>query len=110
MKFGLLYLNEIKYDDLAWVFASCNLDADIIDTGISVDSDRHDDVESVVTKLNKNQINIAITMDFCPAVSDACMMCGIKYISWIYDSPQQALFRKQVINPCNYFSLLIKIR
>ena len=102
MKIGLLYLNEIKYDDLAWVFVKNGIDAEIIDTGISVYSVDEGDALKVSGLLQSSSIGIAITMDFCPAVSDACMKCGIKYVAWINDAPQQALFNKQITNKCNY--------
>ena len=98
MKIGLLYLNEIKYDDLAWVFVKNGIDSEIIDTGISVDSTDAGDAEIVVGQLKANGIDLAITMDFCPAVSDACEKCGAQYLAWIYDEPQQALFNKQITN------------
>lgn len=98
MKIGLLYLNEIKYDDLAWVFVKNNIDAEIIDTGISVDSIDVADGEKVADQLKENNVDIAITMDFCPAVSDACEHCGVQYLAWVYDAPQQALFNRQIAN------------
>ena len=102
MKIGLIYLKEIKYDDLAWVFVKDGIDSEIIDTGVSVNSASEDDAKKIAQMLSENNITAAISMDFCPAVSDACMKCGIRYLSWIYDSPQEALYTKQVINNCNY--------
>lgn len=98
MRYGLLYLNELKYDDLAWVFVKNGYDAEIIDTGISVDSIKPEDAEKVSDQLKQNGIDIAITMDFCPAVSDACQDCDIPYIAWINDAPQQALYNRQITN------------
>lgn len=102
MKIGLLYLNEIKYDDLAYVFVKNNLDCEIIDTGISVDSTDSLDALKVSELLKENGIGIAITMDFCPAVSDACESCNVMYIAWVYDAPQQALYNRQITNSCNH--------
>ncbi len=102
MKIGLLYLKEIKYDDLAYVFVKKEIDSEIIDTGISVDSTDEADTLKVADLLAANGIDVAITMDFCPAVSDACQRYGIKYVSWIYDNPQQALYNRQIPNSNNY--------
>ncbi len=102
MKIGLLYLNEIKYDDLAYVFVKNNLDCEIIDTGISVDSTDSLDASKISELLKENGIGIAITMDFCPAVSDACESCNVMYIAWVYDAPQQALYNRQITNSCNH--------
>jgi spore maturation protein CgeB len=102
MKIGLLYLNEIKYDDLAYVFVKNDIDCEIIDTGISVDSTDSQDAFKVAGLLRENDISIAITMDFCPAVSDACENCNVMYIAWVYDAPQQALYNRQITNSCNH--------
>ena len=102
MKIGLLYLNEIKYDDLAYVFVKNEIDCEIIDTGISVDSIDSQDAAKVAGLLRENNIDIAVTMDFCPAVSDACESCNVMYIAWVYDAPQQALYNRQITNSCNH--------
>lgn len=102
MKFALLYVNEIAYDDLAWAMLSKKIDVDVIDSGISIDSFKLEDIEKVSLMLKDKHIDIAITMNFCPAISDACEKNGIKYIAWIYDSPQQSLYSDQIKNSCNY--------
>lgn len=102
MKYALVYLNEIKYDDMAWEFACRDYDAEIIDTGVSIYSNDQNDADKIVQMLRDNSIDIVFTMDFSPAVSMACMACGIKYVSWVYDSPQEGLYDRQVQNECNY--------
>jgi spore maturation protein CgeB len=46
--------------------------------------------------------DLAISYLFFDAVSDACQKTGIKYISWIYDSPLATLYHTSVHNPVNY--------
>ena len=84
------------------MFVKNGIDCEIIDTGISVDSTNRDDANRVERLLRDNHINLAITMDFCPAVSDACECCGVEYIAWINDAPQQALFNSQITNKRNH--------
>ena len=102
MKIGLLYLNEINYDDLAYVFVKNDIDCEIIHTDISVNSIDSQDAFKVAELLRENGIDIAITMDFCPAVSDACENTNVMYIAWVYDAPQQALYNRQITNSCNH--------
>lgn len=108
--YGLLYLNEIKYDDIAWTMLNSGRDIKVIDTKISIHSKAHNDTCKVKELLIKDKIDVAITMDFSPAVSDACEDLGIKYVSWIYDMPQQELYEKQVGNGCNYIFSFDKIQ
>lgn len=110
MKYALVYLNEIKYDDMAWEFACRDYDAEIIDTGVSIYSNDQKDADHIAQMLKDNGIDIAFTMDFSPAVSMACMACGIKYVSWVYDSPQEGLYDRQIQNDCNYIFSFDKIQ
>ena len=110
MKFAILNVNEIAYDGLTWAMIVKEMDLEIIDSGVSINSTDSLDSDKVSHKLKKSNIDIAITMNFCPAISDACMKCGIKYISWIYDNPQQALFHSQIKNLCNYVFSFDKVQ
>ena len=108
--YGLLYLNEIKYDDIAWTMLNAGRTIKVIDTGISIHSKVQGDIDRVKELLTGDGIDVAITMDFAPAVSDACESLDIKYVSWIYDMPQQELYEKQVGNDCNYIFSFDKIQ
>ncbi len=46
-------------------------------------------------------VDIVITYQFHPLISDLCESFNKLYFSWIYDSPQSALFHKSVFNRCN---------
>lgn len=41
------------------------------------------------------------TFNYSPLVSNACKRHDTRYIAWVYDSPQVALFSYTIINPCN---------
>ncbi len=110
MNFAVLNVNEIAYDGLTWAIMDRKLDVEIIDSGVSINSTAPSDADRVLCKLKESRIDIAITMNFCPAISDACMNCGIKYISWIFDNPQQSLFHLQIKNSCNYVFSFDKVQ
>lgn len=101
-KYALLYLNEIKYDDLAWEFAVREMDAEILDSGVSIYSNSPEDAAQIKKLLVENGIDVVFTTDYSPAASMACQELGIKYASWIYDAPQEGLFDPTVSNDCNY--------
>ena len=46
-------------------------------------------------------VDIVITYQFHPVISDLCESMGKYYFSWIYDSPQSALFHRAAFNSCN---------
>ncbi len=101
VKFGLIYFRNFKYEDIAWGLLLNGMDAEIIDTEISRESTSIEDVDALTKMLCANSIGVAITNDFCPALSDACMKLGIPYVSWMFDSPIQMLYEEQVKNNCN---------
>lgn len=52
--------------------------------------------------LNKTVCDFLFSFNYYPQVSEYCMQRGVKYVSWVYDSPYINLYSYTVINPCNY--------
>ncbi len=101
-KYGMVYFNNFTNEDIVWALLALGKDADIVDTQLSRESTSEQDSEALAMKLREKNIDVAVTYDFAPALSDACMKLGIPYISWIFDAPIQMLYEKQVFNNCNY--------
>lgn len=51
--------------------------------------------------LHKETPDFVFSFNYFPLVSNVCKQEGIKYISWVYDSPYVMLYSYTVINPCN---------
>jgi len=45
--------------------------------------------------------DFAFSFNYYPLVSKVCQKTGLKYISWVYDNPQVALYSYTLINSCN---------
>ncbi len=45
--------------------------------------------------------DFVFSFNFLPVVSKVCNNEGVKYVSWIYDNPENLLYSYQVINKCN---------
>ena len=59
-------------------------------------------VESKLTDVLRNEIPDAVfSFNYYPVISKVCGQEGIRYISWIYDSPYGRLYSETVPNPCN---------
>lgn len=52
--------------------------------------------------------DFAFSFNFFPSISNGCQRNGMKYISFVYDCPQVALYSYTIINPCNYVFLFDK--
>ena len=49
--------------------------------------------------------NAVFSFNYYPAISNGCNRNGLKYLSFVYDSPLVALHSYTLINPCNYVFL-----
>lgn len=55
--------------------------------------------------LENQQFNFCFSYNFFPLMATACYKCNIKYISFVYDSPQVKLYSYTVTYPTNYIFL-----
>lgn len=51
--------------------------------------------------LRQNHYDYVISYLFIPSVADICFRLKFYYISWVYDSPQNALFKPEIMYPTN---------
>lgn len=57
---------------------------------------------------SKGTFDVVFTFNYSVSVSNCCNNYGIKYISWIYDSPLVSLYSYTITNPCNYIFIFDK--
>jgi len=64
---------------------------------------RHDEaVESSLMGVLKSKApDVVFSFNYFPLISNVCKKAGIRYISWVYDSPYVMLYSYTLINPCN---------
>ena len=101
-RLAFIYFKEITITDVLWALLQTDYDIDIIDLETSIYSKDKDDAEAYCIEIKRKHLDAVLSFDFCPALSDACEKCNIKYIAWSYDAPLQALYEDQVRNKCNY--------
>lgn len=64
------------------------------------------EAERLVTeKLRHGSCDFIFSFNYFPVISEICQQAGIKYLSWIYDSPYIHVYSYTVLNPCNYIFL-----
>lgn len=52
--------------------------------------------------ISERNPDFVFSFNYFPQVSNTCNNFGIRYVSWIYDSPYVQLYSKSIINPCNF--------
>lgn len=55
--------------------------------------------------LRQGACDLVFSFNYFPEVSNACKELGLKYVSWVYDSPHIQVYSYTVLNACNYIFL-----
>ena len=58
-------------------------------------------IASFRERIKKDSPDLVFSYNYFPAISVACQKEGIKYVSWVYDSPAVVLYSYTLINSCN---------
>lgn len=67
---------------------------------------RAEEVMEEIAKQQRNQsIDFVFSFNYFPEVSTCCQNLGLKYVSWVYDSPYIHVYSYTVVNKCNYIFL-----
>ncbi len=65
-----------------------------------------DEIERLLIQKNADKnCDFVFSFNYFPEVSICCQKMGIKYVSWVYDSPHIAVYSYTIINSCNYVFL-----
>lgn len=84
------------------IWGLLQLDIDVVRSDINVELATVNDIQVELIRKEVKNYDLAISQNFSVNVAIACHDAGIPYISWIYDSPQVALFTKHALYPENY--------
>ncbi|MBQ6888599.1 MAG: glycosyltransferase [Lachnospiraceae bacterium] len=47
-------------------------------------------------RLNNGDVSFVFSLNFFPVAAKACYNCGIRYVSWVYDTPYLLLYSKHI--------------
>lgn len=65
-----------------------------------------DEIERLlVRKSAYKNCDLLFSFNYFPEVSICCQKLGLKYVSWVYDSPHISVYSYTIINSCNYVFL-----
>lgn len=101
-KYKVLYIDSkiISRNDIIWGLLELGFQVERAKTRVDLLESDDDEVELIKQELIS--FNFAVTQNFSLPVSKACYEMNIPYISWVYDSPQVALYHKDVCFPTNF--------
>lgn len=65
-----------------------------------------DEIEKLFLQKHMGEnCDFVFSFNYFPEVSLCCQKLGLKYVSWVYDSPHISVYSYTVIQPCNYVFL-----
>lgn len=70
-----------------------------------LESTKEEMEDKMCKALQQATCDFLFSFNYFPMISELCQKYGIKYVSWVYDSPYIHVFSYTVINACNYIFL-----
>lgn len=58
--------------------------------------ENHGLCEALENRLRNGDISFVFSLNFFPVAAKACNLCGIRYVSWVYDTPYLLLYSKHI--------------
>lgn len=52
--------------------------------------------EQLMQKIKTGNVSFVFSLNFFPVAAEACNCCGVKYVSWIYDTPYLLLYSRHI--------------
>lgn len=106
----ILYVNSdiIKKNDMVWGLLEAGFDTEIYESIVTMNLIIPEELEALLRVVS--EYDVITSQNFIPAVAVACHEKGVKYASWIYDSPQYHLFSKEARFDTNYVFAFDKIQ
>lgn len=101
-KLRAYYFNSEKIykDDIVWGLLELGVDVTISDYIITL----NDYTQEQFQELEKSfgDADFVMTQNFSLMVAELCYQKKLPYLSWVYDSPQTALYHKEAFYPTSY--------
>lgn len=100
MKFLYVDSVQIVLNNILWGMLEVGLDVERASVKVDIFNSSEDVILKIIDELK--DYDMAVSQNFIPDLAEACHRVNKKYISWVYDSPQVALFNKVVYYETNY--------
>ena len=97
-----IHSDKIVLSDIPWGLLELGMEVEIYDETITIQSNIQEEENMLSSYLEKKKYEFVISHNYSPTISNACKIQGVKYVSWIFDSPLMELYEKSAYNSNNY--------
>ena len=105
---GLFVRWEVDLMDIPWGLMELGEEVELYPAFVQMQVPRKEEEADLSNYLKENNYSFVITHNFSQTVSNACMENKVKYVSWVFDSPQIHLYSQAAFNDCNYIFVFDK--
>ena len=87
---------SIRTWDIPYALKLLGIEPLLTDMPCEASSAAGEDAERLTQAIRDQQADAVMTHDFQPYAAIACETCGIPYIAWIWDAPQDVLHHESI--------------
>lgn len=109
MKILFLDAPAFAKQDMIDAFLECGVDCDLFTHKNYKERFDKEYEEAFDRKVEREKYGFVFSFNYYPILSKCCQKRGLKYVSYVYDSPLVALYSCTILNPCNYVFIFDKV-
>lgn len=103
-----IYSDEIAMNDIHWGLYEIGLEPEVYPGKIGITEYSEEEKASLQTYMQYKEFDVVITYNFSMIVATVCKELKVKYIAWVFDSPQTALYTDIAKSEYNYIFVFDK--
>lgn len=106
----ILFLDSPAFakQDMIDAFTECGISCDLFFHNAYNERKNADFEAAFSAAVEGRSYDFIFSFNYFPVLSNCCQKYGVKYVSYVYDSPLVALYSCTLINSCNYVFLFDK--
>lgn len=108
IKVIFFFSDKVKANDILWGLIGLGINVKGSNTIVTMNNATEQQVVELVNEVK--DYDYVISQNFCVSLAAACHVAKVKYVSWIYDSPQVALYTDFALFEENYIFCFDKVQ
>lgn len=102
MKVLVMEWKSFGHEDILDAFAQLGYEVSCMPFDNHAELHHDEKIETdIIAKINDFGPDFVFSFNYFPIISVACNQVSVRYISWVYDSPQVLMYSYTIVNPCN---------
>jgi len=110
MNILFIHSEKVNMNDIIWALCKLEMNVEVYPKAIKIQEYNEEDMASLKAYMKQRKYDLTITYDFNMNVAEVCKDLQIKYISWIFDSPDTSLYTDIAKCEYNYIFVMDKMQ